>query len=197
MSIRSVFAAVAALLLATPVALRAQPGEADFASARKQFLAGQGRAAAQTLLMASLEVRQQVGRCKEMEVGSRLMDAESQLEKLAAAIRAGSVSGVKTLDQSLMKIDRVLAEHHLQLATSNLMRPRAEEIPLVAADFERAAFHFERSVTLNGHALGDKEAKALADVRALVDEIGKSRAIPAEAANRAAELQKLVKEPPL
>ncbi len=191
MSIRSVLVALAALSLATPVALRAQETEADFVGARKQLMAGQPRAAAQTLLMSSLHVRQQVGRCRTEDVGSRLIDAESQLEKLAAGVRAGTV-GVKAMEKSLMEIDRVLAQHHLQLAATNMAHPRADDIPVVAQDIDRGAFHFERSITLNGGALVAEQLTAVNDARALVKEIETSRAIPKGAVAVVAALEKMV-----
>jgi hypothetical protein len=191
MSIRSMLVALAALSLATPAALRAQETEADFVGARKQLMAGQPRAAAQTLLMSSLHVRQQVGRCRTEDVGSRLIDAESQLEKLAAGIRAGTV-GVKAMEKSLMEIDRVLAQHHLQLATANMAHPRADDIPVVAQDIDRGAFHFERSITLNGGVLVAEQLTAVTDARALVKEIETTSAIPKGAVAVVAALEKMV-----
>lgn len=192
MSIRSVFTTLAAFVLAAPVALRAQEPEADFARARQQFVAGQPRAASQTLVMSSLAVRQQVGRCRTEDVGTKLMDAETQLEKLAAALKAGTVTSVKTLDQALMQIDRVLAQHHIQLAIEKMGRPRPDDIPIVARDIDRSAFHFERSVTLDGHALAAEQATVVADARTLVKEIETNNAIPKSAALVVAALEKMV-----
>ncbi len=192
MSARSMFAAFAALLVATPAVLRAQDAEADFVKARQQFVAGQPRAAAQTALIASLHIRNQYGRCRDEDVGTRLLEAEGKLEKLAAALRAGTVGNVKVLDQSLMQIDRILAEHHLQLAKAAMVRPRPEQIPVVAQDIDRGAYHFERSVTLDGHALAAEQATAVANARALVKTIDETKAIPQGATDVVSALERLV-----
>ncbi len=192
MSVRSVFMALAALAAATPVALRAQEPEVDFAQARKQFVAGQARMAAQTLVMSSLAVRQQVGRCRDMDLGSRLLDAESQLEKLASSIGNGKVTSVKVLDKALTEVDLVLARHHLELALANMTRPRAADIPVVAQDIDRGAYHYERSITLSGGVLAPEQATAVNDARALVKTIDSTSAIPAGAIQVVEALQKLV-----
>jgi len=192
MSIRSLFAALAALFVAIPVATRAQESSADFAKARQQFVAGQGRAAAQTLLVSSVHVRQQLGRSHDEVVGMALLDAEGRLEKLASAIRAGTITGVKTLDQSLTSIDRLLAQHHLQMASALIKRPSVEEIPVLGQDVDRAAFHFERSITLDGRTLIAEQTTAVSDARALAKEIATTNSIPKSAADVVAALERQV-----
>lgn len=192
MSVRSVFLALAALAVATPAALRAQENEADFVRARQQLVAGQSRAAGQTLLFASAHVRQQVGRCRDADVGSRLMEAESQLDKLAASLRAGTVTSVKSLEKSLTQIDLLLAQHHLLLAMANMERPRPNDVPVVAQDIDRGTFHYERSVTLSGGKLTTEQVAAVTDARALVKEIEDTSAIPKRAAVVVAALERLV-----
>ena len=156
MTIRSMFLAIAAALLAAlilaPLMLPAQETSAEFLKARQEFVAGQLRPAANTLLMASVHVRQEVGRSHDEVVGMKLLDAEGDLEKLASALRSGSVASVKTLDQKLTAIDRLLAQHHLQRASEVIAKPHVDEMPMLARDVDRAAFHFERSITLDGHA---------------------------------------------
>lgn len=192
MSVRSAFMVLAALAAATPVAMRAQEPEVDFAQARKQFVAGQARAAAQTLVMSSLAVRQQVGRCRDMDVGSRLLDAESQLEKLATSIGNGKVTSVKVLDKALTEVDLVLARHHLELAIANMAHPRAADIPVMSQDIDRGAYHYERSITLSGGALAPDQATAVNDARELVKTIDSTNAIPAGGMLVVQALQKLV-----
>ncbi len=192
MSIRSVFLALTALAVAAPAGLRAQENEVDFSKARQQFVAGQARAAAQTLQFASAHVRQQTGRCRDADVGSRLIDAESQLDKLSASLRAGTVTSVKTLEKSLTSIDLLLAQHHLMLALANMERPRLNDIPVVAQDIDRGAYHYERSVTLGGGKLTTEQAAAVADVRALVKEIEETSAIPKRGVAVVTSFEKLV-----
>ncbi len=180
MSVRSLMMALGAILVAAPV-VRAQEPDADFALARKQFLAGQARQAANTLLASSAHVRQEIGRCRDEEVGSRLIEGEAQLDKLAASLRAGSIGNVKVLEQALIKIDRALALNHVKLAIAGLVRPRADDIPVIGRDIEHAAFHFERSVTLDGHTLAEAQVAAVDGARKLAKEIDDSKVIPPSA----------------
>lgn len=192
MSMRSVFVAIAALVVAAPVALSAQQTNADFAKARREFLAGQSRQASQTLLIASVLVREQLGRSHDETLGMRLLDAEGQLEKLAASVKAGTVSDVKSLEQALESIDRLLAQHHLQLASEGIAKPAANEIPAIALDVERAAFHFERSITLDGRVLGAEQTAAVSNARTLAKEIEETRLVPKSASSVVTALQKHV-----
>ncbi len=192
MSVRSVFLAFAALLVVIPAALRAQEEDIDFLKARREFVAGQPRAAANSLLMASLGVRQQVGRCRDVNVGTELLNAESNLEKLATALRAGTVKDVKALDEELSKIDRFLAHHHLLLVQEVMKRPRADNIPTAARDLDRLAYHFERSFTLGGKKPNAEQAAAIADARKLSKDIEATNMIPAGAAAAVALIEKQV-----
>lgn len=192
MSMRSVFVALAALIVAAPVALSAQQGGADFTKARREFLAGQSRQASQTLLIASVLVREQLGRSHDEAVGMRLYDAEGQLEKLAASVKAGTLGDVKSLDQALESIDRLLAQHHLQLASEGIAKPAATVITTIASDVERAAFYFERSITLDGHVLGGDQAAAVNNARTLAKEIEDTRLVPKGASSVVTALQKQV-----
>ncbi len=181
MSIRRMLVALAAMAVIAPVALRAQDDDIDFATARKQFVAGQPRVAANTLLQSSLGVRQQVGRCRDDAIGAQLVDAESRLEKLAMSLRAGQVNGVKALDQTLKHIDHVMALHHLTMATAAIAHPRPDNIPVAARDLERAAFHFERSLVIDGTKLTAEQVALLGDVRKLVKGIEESQKFPSDA----------------
>jgi hypothetical protein len=191
MSMRSMLVALT-LIVATPLAMRAQQSSADFPKARQEFLAGQARQASQTLLIASVHVREEVGRSHDEAVGMRLLDAEGQLEKLATSLKAGTLGNIKSLDQALESIDRLLAQHHLQLASEGIAKPYADVIPAVAKDVERAAFHFERSITLDGHELAAEQVAAVNNARTLSKEIENTKAIPKGAANVVAALQRQV-----
>ena len=181
MSVRTMLLALGAIVMAVPAGLRAQETDADFVLARKQFVAGQTRQAANTLLASSAHVRQEIGRCRDQEVGTRLIEGEAQLDKLAGQLRAGSVSSVKVLDEALVKIDRALFQNHLMLAQAGIVRPRPDDIPVVTRDIEHAAHHFERSITLTGGTLTDEQVKAVESIRKLAEEIDDTKAIPKEA----------------
>jgi len=192
MTIRSMFAALAALLVLAPATLRAQDEDIDFVKARKEFLAGQPRVAANTILMSSLGVRQQVGRCRDETVGTELLEAESSLEKLATALRNGEVKSVKTLDEQMTKIDRALAHHHLLLVKAVIQRPRADNIPTAVRDLDRLAYHFERSITLPGGKPSADQAAAIANAQQLAKEIETANAIPGTAGATVASIEKVV-----
>jgi hypothetical protein len=181
MSIRRMLVALAAMAVVAPAALRAQDDDIDFATARKQFVAGQPRIAANTLLQSSLGVRQQLGRCRDDAIGAQLIEAESQLEKLATALRSGQVNGVKALDKTLKHIDHVMALHHLTMATAAIAHPRADNIPAAARDLDRAAFHFERSLVIDGTKLTTEQVALLGDVRKLITNIEASQKFPGDA----------------
>ncbi len=192
MTIRTVFLALATLLVAAPATLRAQEEEIDFAKARREFVAGQPRTAANSLLMASLGVRQQVGRCRDEMVGTELLNAENNLEKLATDLRSGTVKDVKTLDELLGKIDRALAHHHLLLVKEVVKRPRADNIPTAVRDLDRLAYHFERSITLSGKKLTAEQAQVVAEAQKLSKDIETTNAIPATATATLALIEKQV-----
>lgn len=192
MSARSVFAALAVLVVAAPATLRAQEEDIDFTKARREFVAGQTRAAANTLVMASLGVRQQVGRCRDESVGTELLNAESNLEKIADDVRNGTIKDVKTLDGQLTKIDRALAQHHLLLVKAVVQRPRADNIPTAVRDLDRLAFHFERSFTLNGNKPSAEQAAAIADAQKLSKDIEASNAMPGTAGAILATIERQV-----
>jgi len=196
MSNRSLRVTLAALIVVAPTILRAQEDDIEFAKARKEFVAGQPRAAANTLLASSLGVRQQVGRCRDVAIGTELLEAESTLDKLAGALRAGSVKEVKALDETLTRIDHALARHYVLLVKATLARPRADNIPVAADDLERAALHFERSVTLAGGKLGADQTAAIAEARKLSAEIRASNAMPVGTSAVVASMEKLL-EPPV
>ena len=195
MSSRSVFAVLAALLVVAPAALRAQDEDIDFVKARKEFISGQPRAAANTLLMSSLGVRQQVGRCRDETVGAELLDAETNLEKLATSLRAGQIKDVKTLDEAMIRIDRSLAHHHLLLVKAAVARPRPDNIPTAAHDLDRLAYHYERSFTLVGQKPNAEQAAAIADALKLSKEIETSNAIPGSASATLTSIEKVVAPP--
>lgn len=196
MTIRSVFVALAAALLMAPATGQAQSEEIDFTKARREFIAGQTRAAANTILMSSLGVRQQIGRCRDETVGTELLDAEQELEKLSSDLRAGTVKDVKVLDAEMSKIDRALARHHLLLVKSVLQRPRPDNIPTAANDLNKLAFHYERSVTLRGGKLSPEQAAVMAEAQQLAKDIDTTNAIPASAGATVASIERVIAPPP-
>ena len=54
------------------------------------------------------------------------------------------------------------------------------------------AFHFERSITLDGRVLGEEQATAVSNARTLAKEIEDNRLVPKSASSVVAALQKHV-----
>lgn len=187
---RSLIVALVLSGIAVPAVLTAQDEEIDLMKARKEFVAGQPRAAANSLLMASLGVRSQVGRCRDETVGTDLLNAESDLEKLAGQLRAGTVKYVKVLDARFASIDVALAHHHLLLAQAAAAHPRQDNIPPTARDLDRLAYHFQRSFTFAGQKPMAAQAEAIADALKLSGEIDATNAMPSTAVARLAVIEK-------
>lgn len=172
--------ALMALTMSTGlVQAQEEPPVADFSGAREQFIAGDTRQAAQTLLRSTLYIRHQVGRSRDEVVGMQLLAAEGQLEKLAAGLGNGRSTGLKGLEQALTQVDRLLALHYAQVATASLVRPRAGDIPVIARDMQRGALHFERSFTLDGRVPPADARTVLADLRSVAKDIETTKGIPA------------------
>lgn len=165
---------------------------AEFKTAHEQFSAGQLRPAANTLLRATLYIRQQVGRSRDEVVGMQLLNAESEIEKLALGLREGRTVSVKVFDQTLIGVDRLLARHYVQMAAGAIAHPRADDLPVAARDIRRGAFHYERTITLDGHAVPAEIATLLSDVRTLAGEIESTKMVPKTAAATLAVLEKQI-----
>jgi hypothetical protein len=193
----TMWAPAALLALATwamsPLTVTAQDDPAaEFKAAHDQFAAGQLRPAANTLVRSTLYIRQQVGRSKDEVVGMQLLNAESELEQLATALRAGREMSLKAFDAELTRIDKLLAQHFVQMAVGAMAHPRGDDFPVIAKDIRRGAFHFERTFTLGGRVPGADVATLLTDVRTLAADIESSRSIPKSAAATLAVLEKQV-----
>jgi|APMI01.1.fsa_nt_gi hypothetical protein len=190
---RTVSALLLALAAITPRVLLAQDEiAADFTAAHAQFASGQVRPAANTLIRSTLYVRQQVGRSKDEVVGMQLLSAESDLEKLAGALRGGREMTLKAFDAELQRVDRLLAQHFVQMAVGAIAHPRTEDSPLIAKDIRRGAFHYERTITLDGRTPAADIATLLSDVRTLATDIETTRSIPKSAAVTLAVFEKQI-----
>lgn len=165
---------------------------ADFKTVRDQFVAGQLRPAANTLLRSTLYIRQQVGRSKDEVVGMQLLTIESELEQLALTLRSGREVSLRALETELQRADRLLAQHYVQMATAALAHPRADDLPILVKDMGRSAFHYERVFTLTGRAVGAEVTTLLTEVRTLAADIERLHAIPKSAAATLALFEKQI-----
>ncbi|MBY0491123.1 MAG: hypothetical protein K2R93_14875 [Gemmatimonadaceae bacterium] len=185
--------ALATACVVTPTALAAQDEPtADFKAAHEQFAAGQLRPAANTLLRATLYIRQQVGRSRDETTGMQLLNAEGAIEKLALGLREGRTMSVKAFDQELVRVDRLLAQHYVQMAVGAIAHPKANDCPVIARDIRQGAFHYERTITLDGRSPLPEVATLLTDVRTLATEIESTKAVPKTAAATLAVLDRQI-----
>lgn len=175
-------AAVAILATAAPVAAQSSY-QADFPTARRQFVESQSMRAAYTLSIASAYVRQEIGRCKDADVGTRLMSAEDRMDRLVARLRGNAVASVVTLDSAFAQTDRLLAEHHWRLASWELANLRSASRASVGQDLGAAASHFARSFRFANQEPDAAAAQAIADARRIADQIASTDAVPKETAS--------------
>ena len=145
--------------------------EADFPVVRAAFLRNDVRQATQTLLMAAAHLREEVGRAKDGDVGNRLLAAESKLEALAQQVRAGSVSGVATLDAAFAAADRLLAEHHARLAVWGVGNLRQVTAAQLGHDVEAATAHHARATREAGRTLDAPSQQVIADAQRLAGQL--------------------------
>lgn len=189
---------LAAALLATvvPAASPAQTQyQADFPTARRQFVESQSTRAAYTLSIASAHVRQEIGRCRDADVGTRLMGAEDRIDRLAARLRGNAIESVVTLDSAFAQTDRLLAEHHWRLATWELANQRSATRASVGTDLDAAASHFARSFRFTNQQPSPAAAQAIADARRIAEQIAASDALPKETAQVADALGRQIAPP--
>jgi hypothetical protein len=176
------------LMLVAALAVAAAPGEtraqsqyeANFPVVRHQFLRKDVRQAAYTLMLASAAVRQEVGRCRDEGMGTRLLAMESRLDQLTRQLRADDVSSVATLDDAFAAADRLLAEHHVRLAGWSWATPRAATRTELGRDLGAAAFHFRRALRWEGGTLDETATRAVEDAERLSARLADGASPPKE-----------------
>lgn len=188
---------VALLVGAAPALLGAQDGRspADFPEARREFLAGDVRQAAHTLLLASAHLRQELGRCRDELLFDRMRAGEARLDALAARLRAGQGASVAALDAAAVATDRLLAEHHVLAAAWGVENPRHTTVATVGRDVERATFHWTRAERLDGRTPDAAAQRALDDARGLAGRLATAERIPADAGRVVAALRTVIVPP--
>jgi hypothetical protein len=188
--------AAALLSAAAPAAARAQANyQADFPAVRHQFLRGEVRQAAYTLMLASAHVRQEVGRCKDGGVGDRLLAAEARLDRLVTQLRAGQVTSVSTLDATFAAADLLLAEHHVRLAVWGWENQRASSPAEIGHGLDRATFHYVRGVQAEGRTLDASTRRVVDDAQRLARQIADTERLPKETGAAIAALSRVIVPP--
>jgi len=172
--------AVALLGVAQATARAQSQYQADFPVVRHQFVRGEARQAAYTLMLAAAHVRQEVGRCKDAGMGDRLLGAEARLDRLVAQLRAGEVTSVSTLDAAFAATDLVLAEHHVRLAAWGWANRRASSPAEIGHGLDRAAFHYVRGVQEEGRTLDAPTQQVVDDAQRLARQLADAERPPGE-----------------
>jgi hypothetical protein len=105
---RSPCLAALAAPLAAPVA--AQEQMIGFEKIQQLLAGGQARLAARELQLASVAFRSEIGRCRDEEIGARLVELEPRFTSLAERVQTGAIT-TAALEQEFVAMDRLLAEN--------------------------------------------------------------------------------------
>ena len=158
----SLLTAVAVASLAAAVPANAQANLVPLDRVRQLYAEGQSRRAAQALGEISAEFRQEIGRCKDPEIGAKLIDFEPRIDALIARLGTGSVSTERVLTSEFAVFDQLLAENHLQLAELGWGQRRNGRLDAVGRDLDLAVRYAERSARWAGRAI-DPQTRATMD----------------------------------
>jgi hypothetical protein len=127
-------------------ALAAQDLPVDFGKARQLFIEKQHRASAHELAMASSAFRGEIGKCKDVAVGEKMLAGEAQMDKFAKDVAAGKIESLKAFDAQLAEFDLLLAKNHQQLAIDAWNKSRGRSLYTVGGDLSLAAGFFKRAM---------------------------------------------------
>lgn len=139
----AMFALAAIALAAAPV--RAQGDLIALDRVRQLYANGQPREAAQALAQVSGAFREEIGRCKDPEIGAQLMDLEPRMDALVMRLGNGRVTNERELTREFAVFDQLLAENHLHLAELGMNQRRNTRLDAVGNDLDLAARYVERS----------------------------------------------------
>lgn len=133
------------VLAATPTPVGAQDELIALDRVHQLYQNGQPRQAAQALAEVSGAFRQEIGRCKDPEIGAKLMDLEPRIDALVSRLGNGRVANARELQREFAVFDQLLAENHLQLAELGWSQRRNGRLDAVGRDLDLAARYAERS----------------------------------------------------
>jgi hypothetical protein len=140
-----------------PVA-SAQNGLIGLDKAHQLLSSNQPRLAARELGVVSADFRTEIGRCRDGEIGARLMELEPKIDALATRINSGALTSAAALAKEFVAIDHALAESHHQLAAQGWMIRRVARVDAVAHDLVLAARYYERSMKWSGPIAPEQQA---------------------------------------
>lgn len=139
-------ALVALATFALPTPSLAQTDLVALDRVHELYVSGRSREAAMALAGVSAAFRQEIGRCKDPEIGAKLLDLEPRIDALVSRLGNGRVTNAQELTQEFVLFDRALAENHLQLAELGWSQRRNGRLDAVGRDLDLAVRYAERSV---------------------------------------------------
>ncbi|MBK7906476.1 MAG: hypothetical protein IPJ78_07920 [Gemmatimonadetes bacterium] len=161
--------------LAAPVA--AQEQMIGFEKIQQLLAGGQARLAARELQLASVAFRSEIGRCRDEEIGARLVELEPRFTSLAERVQTGAIT-TAALEQEFVAMDRLLAENHLKLAVTGWGLRRFGRLEAVATDLRLAALYLDRSANWSRQPLPADLRQAVDGALAAAEALAKSPANP-------------------
>jgi hypothetical protein len=183
--------------LAAPATAIAQTELIPLDRVRQLYVAGQPRDAARTLGAVSAEFRQEIGRCKDPEIGAKLIELEPRIDALVSRLGNGRVASERELTEEFAVIDQLLAENHLQLAELGWSLRRFGNVDAAGRDLDLAARYAERSARWAHRPLDASARSAIDAARATAAKLIATPAQPPSDTERSlAELGKVVKPTP-
>lgn len=172
---RLAFALLCLAALAVPAA--AQEQMIGFEKIQQLLAGGQARLAARELQLASVAFRSEIGRCRDEEIGARLVELEPRFTMLAERVQAGAIT-TAALEQEFVSMDRLLAENHLKLAVTGWGLRRFGRLEAVANDLRLAALYLDRSAKWTAEPLPADLRQAVDGALAAAEALAKSPANP-------------------
>lgn len=191
----AMFALAAIALAAAPV--RAQSDLIALDRVRQLYANGQPREAARALAEVSGAFRQEIGRCKDPEIGAQLMDLEPRMDALVMRLGNGRVTNERELAREFVVFDQLLAENHLHLAELGMNQRRNTRLDAVGNDLDLAVRYVERSARWAQRTLDPAARGAIDAARATAQQMKASPTqAPADAEHVLVALGTVVKPQP-
>ncbi|MDH5235700.1 MAG: hypothetical protein OEW77_12145 [Gemmatimonadota bacterium] len=161
---------VSLALLALAAATTPARGQVELVGLEKVhqfYTSDQRRAAAYELNLVSVQFRNEIGRCRDEQIGARMIELEPKIDALIKRLNAGTVTSAAILEREFVVIDRLLAENHQQLAASGWSTRRTGSVLGVAADLSLSARYVVRAAGWTHEQLPADVQKAVDDALAL------------------------------
>jgi hypothetical protein len=192
-----IFALLTFAALAAPAAALAQTEIIPLDRVRQLYVDGQPRDAARALGAVSASFRQEIGRCKDPEIGAKLIELEPRIDALVARLGNGRVANERELTDEFAIIDQLLAENHLQLAELGWSLRRFGNVDAVGRDLDLAARYAERSARWAHRTLDAGARTAIDGAQATAAKLVATPAQPpADTERSLAALGRVVKQQP-